>query len=105
MSEQPSQVVVKKYEGYVQTLAASKKAFEKSSRAFDELGHTGAAEGEGATAMDAITTMAKTLREKDPNLTEAQAFDKAYNDPANAKLRQAEADARMAKIHGRSFAA
>jgi hypothetical protein len=96
---------IKKYEGYVQTLAASKKAFEKSSRAFEEIGHTGAAEGEGATAMDAITTMAKALREKDPNLTEAQAFDKAYNDPANAKLRQAEADARMAKIHGRSFAA
>src|SRR6266436_620429 len=96
---------IKKYEGMVAELAKSKKAFEKSSRAFDELGHTGSPEGEGATAMDSITTMAKALREKDPSLTEAQAFDKAYNDPANVKLRQAEADARMAKIHGRSHAA
>lgn len=96
---------IKKYEGYVADLAKAKKAFEKSSRAFEELGHTGSAEGEGATAMDAITAMAKALREKDPSLTEAQAFDKAYNDPANVKLRQQEADVRMTKIHGRSFAA
>ncbi len=96
---------IKKYEGMVAELAKSKKAFEKSSRAFEEIGVTGSPEGEGATAMDAIATMAKALREKDPSLTEAQAFDKAYNDPANIKLRQAEADARMAKIHGRSHAA
>src|SRR5258706_18789 len=96
---------IKKYEGMVAELAKSKKAFEKSSRAFEEIGHTGSPEGEGATAMDAITAAAKAWREKDPSLTEAQAFDKAYNDPANVKLRQQEADNRMAKIHGRSFAA
>ena len=96
---------IKKYEEYVKALAASKKAFEKSSRAFDELGHTGSPEGEGATAMDQINAIAKEFRKKDPSLTEAQAFDKAYNDSASTELRRQEADARMAKIHGRSFAA
>lgn len=96
---------IKKYEGYVAELAKAKRAFEKSSRAFDELGVTGSKESDGTSAMDAITAMAKALREKDPNLTEAQAFDKAYNDPANKELRKQEADARMTKIHGRSFAA
>src|SRR5207245_694454 len=85
---------IKKYEGYVAELAKSKRAFEKSSRAFEEIGHTGSPEGGGATAMDQINALAKELRKKDPNLTEAQAFDKAYNDPASIELRRQEADAR-----------
>jgi len=97
---------IKKYEAMVADLAKSKKAFEKSSRAFEEIGHTGSPEGTGgATAHDQITALAKELRAKDPNLTKAQAYDKAYNDPGNAELRKQEANNRMAKIHGRSFAA
>jgi hypothetical protein len=96
---------IKKYEGYVAELAKSKKAFEKSSRAFDELGHQDPRVEGGVTAHDQITALAKDMRKADPNLTEAQAYDKAYNDPANAELRKQEADNRMAKIHGRSFAA
>ncbi len=96
---------IKKYEDYVKTLAQSKKAFEKSSRAFEELGHVDPRVEGGVSAHDQITAMAKELRKADPNLTEAQAYDKAYNDPANAELRKQEADNRMAKIHGRSFAA
>ena len=96
---------IKKYEGYVQELAKSKKAFEKSSRAFDELGHQDPRVEGGVTAHDQITALAKELRKQHPELTEAQAYDKSFNDPANAELRKQEADARMAKIHGRSFAA
>src|SRR5882672_7868628 len=71
---------IKKYEGYVAELA-------KSSRAFDELGHQDPRVEGGVTAHDQITAMAKELRKVDPKLTEAQAYDKAYNDPANAELR------------------
>src|SRR5882672_1462475 len=93
---------IKKYEEYVKALAASKKAFEKSSRAFDELGHQDPRVEGGVTAHDQITAMAKELRKVDPKLTEAQAYDKAYNDPANAELREQEAKMRMAKIHNRA---
>jgi hypothetical protein len=95
---------IKKYEGYVAELAKSKKAFEKSSRAFEELGHTGSPEGTGASAYDQLMAMAKELRKSDPSLSEAVAYDKVYNDAANFELRQKDSAERMAKIHGRSAA-
>lgn len=50
---------------------------------FKEFGSQGQ---DGTTAYDKIVAKAAELRKADPKLTEAQAFDKAYNDPANADL-------------------
>jgi hypothetical protein len=41
-------------------------------------------------ALDEITEKAQALRRRDPSLTEAQAFTKAYTDPANVELRKRE---------------
>jgi hypothetical protein len=92
------QDAIKKYEQYMVQLARAKNAIEKTGVIFKEFGtaNTGAT---GASANDELTAKAAELRKVKPDLTEAQAFDKVYNDPANRELRQREQDERMNKIH------
>lgn len=68
----------------------------KTGKVFAEFG-AGAGTGAGVTAMDQLTQKAVELRKLKPELTEAQAFDKVYNDPANAELRQADKAEEMKK--------
>jgi hypothetical protein len=44
----------------------------------------------GATAFDELKAKAAELRKTQPNLTEAQAFDKVYTDPANIEIAKRE---------------
>jgi hypothetical protein len=44
----------------------------------------------GATAYDELMAKAAELRKTQPNLTEAQAFDKVYTDPANIEIAKRE---------------
>ncbi len=88
-----------KLEGYMVELAKSKKAIEQTSKVFDEFGRSGSSEGTGANAYDLIKAKADELRAKNPDLTEAAAFDKAYNDPANKDLRAQDSNERMSKIY------
>jgi hypothetical protein len=45
---------------------------------------------EDEDALDEITEKAQALRRRDPSLTEAQAFTKAYTDPVNRELSKRE---------------
>jgi hypothetical protein len=51
------------------------------------------------SALDALTVKAAELRREHPELSEAQAFAKAYSDPANRSLAVAERQASRAALH------
>lgn len=89
---------MKKYEGYMLTLAKSKAAIEKTGKIFAEFGtaNTGAT---GASAHDEIVAKAAELRKSKPDLTEAKAYEHVLLDPANRDLKKRESDERMAKIY------
>jgi hypothetical protein len=63
---------------------------------FKEIGGVGAVGG--STAFDQITAKAAELRKADPKLTEAQAFSKAYSDPANAEIAKRDVAERRERI-------
>jgi hypothetical protein len=90
-----------KVEAHMRSLVAQRGAFEKTSKAFVELGTVrgAGAGGEGASANDEIVAKAAELRKTKPELSEAQAYDRVFNDPANKELRDREAAERMTKIH------
>lgn len=69
----------------------------RTGKVFAEFGNGGPAKT--ATAMDEMTAKAAELKKADPKLTEAQAFDKAYNDPANTEIAQRIRADQMQKIH------
>lgn len=69
----------------------------RTGRVFAEFGNGGP--GKTVTAMDEMTAKAAELKKADPKLTEAQAFDKAYNDPANTEIAQRIRADQMQKIH------
>lgn len=95
---------IAKFEKYMVELAKSKQAFEKTSRAFDEIGHAQrSADGTGVTVVQELEALAADLRKKDPSLSPQQAFTKVYNDPANMELRKREQDERFNKM-GRQVA-
>ena len=52
---------------------------------FKEFGHSGS---KGATAADEVALKVADLRKASPKLSEAQAFNKVYTDPANAELKK-----------------
>lgn len=54
----------------------------------------------GALAMEALNGLAAQLRKREPHLTEAQAFAKAYQDPGNVELAKAERRGSVAKLYG-----
>ncbi|SEE09245.1 hypothetical protein SAMN05519104_5184 [Rhizobiales bacterium GAS188] len=56
-------------------------------------------EKSGGNALETMQTLAKILRNSHPELTEAQAFDKVYSDPANRELVRAERDGAIAKLY------
>jgi hypothetical protein len=92
---------MKKIEAHMGTLIKQRGAFEQTSKAFVELGTArgSSAGGEGLTAHDELVARAAELRKAKPDLTEAQAYEKVYSDPANRELRDREVSERMAKIH------
>lgn len=87
-------------EGYMLNLAKRQQALEETSVVFKEFGTARGDTGEaGSSAHDEFMAKAAELRKADPKLTEAQAFDKVYNDPANRELRKRDSEERMRKIH------
>jgi hypothetical protein len=58
----------------------------------------GTSRGASGNAYDILTVKAEELRKADASLTEAQAFAKAYSDPANRDLVAQEKRERMAKV-------
>jgi pyruvate dehydrogenase E2 component (dihydrolipoamide acetyltransferase) len=80
-------------------LAKAKTAVEKTGKIFAEFGSAGGGEGTGADANAELLAKAAELRKTKPELTEAQAFDKVYNDPSNRELAQRERTERLTKIH------
>lgn len=89
-----------KLEGYMLNLAKRHDALQKSTVVFSEFGTQRGNDGtNGTSANDELMAKAKAYREANPTLTEAQAFDKVYNDPSNKELRARESQERMAKIH------
>lgn len=94
---------IKTYEGYMVALAKSKTNLERTSKVFDEFGTGRGNDGtKGDSANTLLMAKAQELRTKNPSLTEAQAFEKVYLDPANRDLMEREGQERMAKIHGRA---
>lgn len=59
-------------------------ASQKAGGIFKEFGSANSQSG--SSAIDALNAKAAELRKADPKLSEAQAFAKAYNDPANKDL-------------------
>lgn len=92
--------IMKRMTALAKSNATKITALERTSKAFTELGHNQrSADGTGLSVIDEFNALAGELRKKDPSLSPAQAFNKVYNDPAHAELRQRENDERMAKIH------
>lgn len=77
----------------------ARDAAQKAAGLFKEFGNGGAQTG--ATAIDQLNNLTKEFRKTadGAKLTEAQAFDKVLNDPANTELAKQEREERMAKIH------
>lgn len=73
---------VEKLLGFIKTANAAAVA----GGVFKEFGAKGTGTGGAVTAYDEILTKAAELRKLDPKLTEASAFAKAYQDPANAEI-------------------
>lgn len=91
----------KKLEEYMLGLAKRHTALETTSKAFEEFGTRNTGET-GVSAHDELMAKAAEIRKANPALTEAQAYAKAYEDPANRELRNRESQERMSKIHGRA---
>lgn len=72
---------IKKMEEIIKAASAQ----EKTATIFKEFGSANA-NPSGASASDQLTAKAAELRKADPKLTQAQAFAKAYKDPANKDL-------------------
>jgi uncharacterized protein YidB (DUF937 family) len=72
-------------------LAHTKAGWAAANKAgaFSEIGGTGAG-ANGVTAFDEFKAKAAELRKTQPNLTEAQAFAKVYEDPANIEIAKRE---------------
>lgn len=79
-----------------ETIAAYKEQ-AKSGKLFSEFGKQG---GGSATAYGELQAKAGELRKSDPKLTEAQAFTKAYTDPANREVVERYKDEQVRKING-----
>jgi hypothetical protein len=91
----------KAFEERLAGMAKAAAGMEKAAIVFTEFGdNRGGSEGNGgASAYDQMMGLAKELRKKETNLTEAQAYAKVSTDPANRELAKQERDERMAKIH------
>jgi len=90
----------KVWEERLATVAKSAAAVEKNAIIFSEFGdNRGGAETTGASAYDQMMGLAKELRKKETNLTEAQAYAKVSTDPANRELAAQERSERMSKIY------
>lgn len=70
----------------IKSLTAAIKTLDETGTVFKEFGTQQGASG--STAADEMKAKAAEVRKADPKLSEAQAYDKAFNDPANADLRQ-----------------
>lgn len=79
------------------TMKKQRDAFAKQSHAFEELGT--ALGNSGGSAIDELNQKRDELRKSQPNLTEAQAFEKVMLDPANRELMMREKQERMSKIY------
>ena len=55
-------------------------------KGFDKNNSTGNGAGVETTAYDELTVLAKNLKKADPKLSDAQAFAKVYEDPANIEI-------------------
>lgn len=93
-----AQVAIEKRMGEV------RKARDEALRlgkAFDEIGGIGNSNVGADDPMVKMTTMAADLRKTEAGkaLSEAQAFDKVFNDPANQELRKQIRSAELAKIN------
>lgn len=86
-----------KVEEHTRQLIKARNASDKTSKVFEEVGTNRGATG--GDAMAELTAKADELRKSKPELTEAQAFDKVMNDPANRELAKRERDERMNKIN------
>lgn len=69
----------------------------KSGKLFSEFGKQG---GGSATAYGELQAKAQELRKSDGKLSEAQAFTKAYTDPANREIVERYKDEQVKKIQG-----
>lgn len=93
LPEAHGEIMRKAYAGDVAAIGEHEKALKGLvARAaagerilFSEIGKSEQG-GTGATAYDQIMVKAKEFKKADPKLTEAQAFTKAYTDPANREL-------------------
>lgn len=85
---------IKKVEAHMASLIKQRDEIAKTGKVFKEFGSS---QGGSTTAYDQIVAKAAELRKADSKLTEAQAFDKAYNDPANMTLREQHKSEEMAK--------
>lgn len=93
---------MQKLEAHMVAMTKKLTEAQRTGQIFTEFGKTGKAAvtgADGGSAADELTAKAAEMRKANPNLTEAQAYTKAYLDPANADLKQREIDDRMNKIH------
>jgi hypothetical protein len=91
---------MKAWEDQCRQIAKAAKEIEKTGKIFAEFGTAqGTAAGSDGSAYAEMVAKAAELRKSKPELTEAQAFSKVTEDPANRELVARERDERMAKIH------
>ncbi len=109
LKDEDGETMRKAYEGDPEAQSALNKRFSDELKAvkaqvktgviFGEFGKSGA--DRPATAYQEIEAKAAELRKVDPKLSQAQAFSKAYTDPANSELvarHKQESESRLAKI-------
>lgn len=98
-SRRGDQAAHKKFEEYMLTVSKAQRAQVDTGNLFSELGTARGNDGtSGTSAHDQLVAKAVELRQKDPKLSEAQAYAKVYEDPANRDLRNQERTEHFAKM-------